>query len=99
MARFQGSRAFGRITAINGNEITVENRRQGQKVIVVNDQTTFSKEGQTIALKDLKVGDRLAAMGHEENGKFVAERIMTGQFMRRRGGMGGGGQMPPPENP
>jgi hypothetical protein len=99
MARFQGSRAFGRITAITGNEITVENRRQGQRVIVVNDQTTFVKEGQTIALKDLKVGDHVAAMGHEENGKFIAERVMTGQFMHRPGRMGGGGQMPPPENP
>jgi Domain of unknown function (DUF5666) len=99
MARFQGSRAFGRITAINGNEITVENRREGQRVIVVNDQTSFVKEGQTIALKDLKVGDRVAAMGREENGKFIAERVMTGQFMRHRGRMGGEGRMPPPDNP
>ncbi len=87
--RMQGSRAFGEITAIQGNEITLRNPRQGERTVVVNDQTTFTKEGQTISLKDLKVGDRIAAMGHESDGKFVAERIFSGRFMRgRREGRG-----------
>jgi Domain of unknown function (DUF5666) len=94
--RFVGSRAFGRITAIQGNELTLSNRRQGERVVTVNDQTTFEKDGQPIALKDLKVGDRIAAFGKEADGKFVAERIMTGTFRRGermgRPGMGG----PPP---
>lgn len=99
--RFAGSHAFGRITAIQGNELTVSNRRQGERVISVNDQTSFEKDGQPIALKNLKVGDRIAAFGKEADGKFVAERIMTGRFHRGRGmrrpGMGGpdtGGQPP-----
>jgi Domain of unknown function (DUF5666) len=99
--RFAGSRAFGRITAIQGNELTVSNRRQGERVVTVNDQTTFEKDGQPIALKDLKVGDRIAAFGKETDGKFEAERIMTGNFRRGRGmrrpGMGSpdmGGQPP-----
>jgi hypothetical protein len=88
----QGTRAGGEIESINGNEIKVNGRR-GERIIVVNDQTTFSKEGQAIALKDLKVGDRIFAQGKEVDGKFVAAEVHSG---RPGGGMGhGGGQGPP----
>jgi len=38
------------------------------------------KDGQPIALKDLKVGDRIFAVGSESQGQFLATRVMTGQF-------------------
>lgn len=79
----EGTRAGGEITAINGNQITVNGRR-GERVIVINGQTKFSKEGQTITLKDLKVGDHIFAMGNEANGQFVATEVHSGH-------MGGGG--------
>jgi Domain of unknown function (DUF5666) len=93
MARMQnmGDRAFGQIVSINGNQIKVHNR-QGDKTITLTDQTTFMKDGQPSALKDLKVGDRIFASGKEENGQFTADRIMSGQF--RRGGMGRRGPGP-----
>jgi hypothetical protein len=72
-----GPRAGGEIVSINGNEIKVQSRRNGERVIVVNDQTTFSKEGKTISLKDLKVGDRIFAMGQESNGQFVATEVRS----------------------
>jgi hypothetical protein len=100
MERFQnrGDRAFGRITSINGNEIKVQNRR-GEQTIEVSDQTTFMKDGKTITLQDLKVGDRVFAQGKLENGQLEADRVSSGN-MRRRGGMGmGGGQQPPPDQP
>ena len=80
--RFQnaGNRVFGAIVSIDKNQLKVSNPRQGDKVVVVNDQTQFVKDGQPIALKDLKVGDRIVAMGSETQGQFVATRIMTGQF-------------------
>jgi len=58
MQRFQesGERAFGEIVSIEGNQIKVRNPWQGERTIVVNDQTQFTKEGQAITLKDLKVG-------------------------------------------
>ena len=59
MQRFGGNRAFGEITSIDGNQIKVRNPRQGDKTIVVNDQTVFMKDGQPITLKDLKAGDRV----------------------------------------
>jgi hypothetical protein len=90
----EGTRAFGEITSINGNQIKVQSRRGGERVIVVNDQTTFSKEGQTITLKDLKVGDRIFAMGKETNGQFTATEVHSG----RPGGGGRGGFQGPPQN-
>ncbi len=89
--RFQnaGERAFGQILSIDKDQIKVRNPWQGEKTIVVNDQTQFMKDGQPISLKDLKAGDRIFALGKETQGQFVATRVVTGQFRRqgpRRGG-------------
>jgi len=82
MQRYQtaGGRVFGSIISIDKNQLKVSNPRQGEKIIVVNDQTQFIKDGQPIALKDLKVGDRVFATGNENQGQFLATRVMTGQF-------------------
>ena len=88
--RFQnaGERVFGEIVSIDKNQLKVNNPRQGDKIVVVDAQTQFMKDGQPIALKDLKVGDRIFALGKEDQGKFLATRVMTGQFrgMGRRQG-------------
>jgi hypothetical protein len=91
-----GPRAGGEIVSINGNQIKVQSRRGGDRVIVVNDQTTFNKEGKTITLKDLKVGDHIFATGQETNGQFVATEVRSGRpgGGGGRGGYGGG----PPQN-
>ncbi len=81
----EGTRAGGEITSINGNQIKVQSRRGGERVIAVNDQTTFSKEGQTIALKDLKVGDRIFASGKDVNGQFMATEVRSGRPGEGRG--------------
>lgn len=89
MQRFQqmqAHRAFGQITSIEGNQLKIQNPRQGDRTIVVNDQTTFTKDGQSITLKDLKVGDRIFASGDETNGQFVATRVASGRFRRGQGG-------------
>ena len=80
--RFQnaGERVFGAIVSIDKNQLKVSNPRQGERVVLVNDQTQFMKDGQPIALKDLKVGDRIFAIGNETQGQFLATRVMTGQF-------------------
>jgi hypothetical protein len=88
-----GPRVGGEIVSINGNQIKVQSRRGGERVIVVNDQTTFMKEGKTITLKDLKVGDRIFAMGQETNGQFVATEVRSGIPGGGRGGWEG-----PPQN-
>jgi hypothetical protein len=82
LQRFQnaGERTFGEIVSIDKNQIKVRNPRQGERTVVVNDQTEFLKQGQPITLKDLKVGDRIFALGKETQGQFVATRVLTGQF-------------------
>jgi hypothetical protein len=85
---------FGEIVSINGNQIKVQTRRDGDRVIVVNEQTTYTKEGQTITLKDFKVGDRIFALGKEANGQFVATEIRSGRPGGGRGGRGSGQQGP-----
>jgi hypothetical protein len=90
MQRFQnmGDRTGGAIVSIDKNQIKVSNPRQGEKIITVNEQTQFVKDGQPISLQDLKVGDRIFATGKETQGQFLATRIMTGQFRgpgRRQG--------------
>ncbi|MBZ5514929.1 MAG: DUF5666 domain-containing protein [Acidobacteriia bacterium] len=94
MQRFGGGgdRAFGEIIAIGKNQLTLRNRRQGERVVKINEQTTFMKQGQPATLADLKVGDRVMAVGKEVNGEFTATRIMSG--MMGEGRWGGRGQRP-----
>jgi hypothetical protein len=82
MQRFQnaGERVFGAIVSIAKDQLKVSNPRQGERIVLVNDQTQFMKDGQPIALKDLKVGDRIFALGKETQGQFLATRVVTGQF-------------------
>jgi hypothetical protein len=82
MQRFQnaGERVFGAIESIDKNQLKVSNPRQGERIVLVNEQTQFVKDGQPIALKDLKVGDRIFALGKETQGQFLATRVVTGQF-------------------
>lgn len=85
MQQMQAHRAFGQIVAIDGNTFKIQNQRQGERTVVVNEQTTYMKDGQAIALKDLKVGDRIMAVGDEANGQFAANRVMTGTMQRGEG--------------
>jgi len=90
MQRFQnaGERVFGAIVSIDKNQIKVSNPRQGERTVLVNEQTQFMKDGQPITLKELKVGDRIFAVGNETQGQFLATRVATGQFRgmgQRRG--------------
>ena len=87
-----GDRAFGEIVAIGNNQLTLRNPRQGERVVKINEQTTFMKEGKPSTLAELKVGDRVMAMGKETNGEFTATRVMSG--MMGRGQWRGGGQPP-----
>lgn len=74
----QGDRAFGEIVAIEKNQLKLRNRMQGERVVKIDEQTTFMKEGKPSKLEDLKVGDRVMAVGKETDGSFTATRVMSG---------------------
>lgn len=99
MQRFggEGDRAFGEIIAIEKNQLKLRNRRQGERVVTINEQTTFMKQGKPSTLQELKVGDRIMAVGKEANGTFTAARIMSGMMPGGPGGRGWGGQRGGPE--
>lgn len=80
MQRFQsgGARAFGEILSIEGNQLKLRSPWQGERTVLINDQTSFMKEGNPATLQDLKVGERIFVLGKEENGKFTATRVMVG---------------------
>ncbi len=71
---------FGEIVTVDKNQIKVRNPNRGERTVVVSEETVFMKEGQPAALKDLKVGDRIVAIGKETNGQYVATRIISGQL-------------------
>jgi hypothetical protein len=92
MQQFSGERAFGEIVAIGKSQLTLRNRRQGERVVKIDEQTSFMKEGKPSTLADLKVGDRVMAVGKETNGEFTATRVMSG--MMGQGSWRGRGQRP-----
>jgi len=75
-----GDRVFGEIVSIDNNQLKVRNPRQGERIVLVNEQTVLTKQGQPIALKDLKVGDRIFALGKEVDGRLAATQIFTGRL-------------------
>lgn len=104
-----GDRAFGEIVAIDKNQLRIRNRWQGERLVTVDESTTYMKEGKDSSLVDLKVGDRIMALGKQSDSGFTATRIMSGMMPGggKRGGPGGGfpggpgggppNQGPPPE--
>jgi hypothetical protein len=89
-----GDRAFGEIIAIEKGQIKLRNRFQGERVVKIDDQTTFMKEGKPSTPADLKVGDRIMAVGKDSSDGFKATQVMSGpmgqgSWRERRGGPGG----------
>jgi hypothetical protein len=85
MQRFGGEpRAFGEIIAIEKNQLKLRDPRQGERIVKFDEQTAFVKEGKPSTLQELKVGDRIMAVGKETSDGFTATRIMSGPMQRRR---------------
>jgi hypothetical protein len=75
-----GDRTRGRITAITGNSIDVEQRDGGTTTIVTTGNTTFVRNGQPATLESFAVGDFVVARGQQNgNGAFVAEAVRGGE--------------------
>jgi RNase P/RNase MRP subunit p29 len=66
----------GEVTAIEGTTLTVKTR-QGEKTILTDENTRFRIPGvENPSLEDIKVGDRIIALGHRhEDGDFMARVV------------------------
>ena len=73
------------ITAISGNNISLETADGWTRTITVDSGTTYSKSGATIALGDLKVGDEIGfRQTHETNGTWTIDSVVV--VLPRAGG-------------
>jgi hypothetical protein len=93
MQRFQsgGARTFGEVVSLEGNQFKVRSPWQGERTVLINDQTSFVKDGKPATLQDLKPGERVFVLGKDEGGKFTATRVMIGP-LRGQGEFHGGPQ-------
>ncbi len=72
----------GAIQAMDGTKLTIL-RPDGQtQVIEVTEDTSFRKDGQSITLPDLKVGDHVFGPGAMKNGVFIPRVLNSGDFRR-----------------
>jgi outer membrane lipoprotein SlyB len=69
----------GEVKAINGTKLTIQ-RPDGQtQDITVDESTSFRKDGQSVTLADIKVGDHVFGRGEVKNDVFVPAVLNVGQ--------------------
>lgn len=68
----------GTVTQINGQSVTIQPTTKGAKAVsfTVTDHTEIDKAGKVVALKDLRIGDRVAV--EIPKGKTEAESLKIG---------------------
>jgi Cu/Ag efflux protein CusF len=85
----------GKLSAINGNTITVTNREGETKTITVTANTKYMRNREDATLSSFQTDDFISAVGAKDaNGQFVAEQVFGGdkppQGPRGPGGRGHG---------
>ncbi len=87
----------GKVEKIDELKLTIA-RIDGQtQVIEVDENTSFRKQGESITLADIKVGDQVMGRGALKAGVFVPAMLNVGQFPQMR--MGPGGNQPEQKKP
>jgi len=67
---------FGQIIKIDGSTLVVKGRDNVEKIVLVKDNTTIKRLGETIKLSDLKVDDYIVVIGDpNEAGQIEAKFI------------------------
>ena len=92
----------GKVTAIDMDslKLTVQRVDQKTQVILVDDTTSFKKDGQSVTLQDLKVGDTVRGQGGMKDGIFVPTtlNIVDPSRTRRRFGSPSAPPTPSPQH-
>ena len=88
--RSRRGHVFGTITSISGTTINIETKKETVKTIFTDNVTKFVQVGQggkkTIALSDLKVGDKISAVGiaKDENSGLARFVVKFNRSILRR---------------
>lgn len=87
----------GKLSAINGNTITVTNREGESQTITVTAETKYFRNREAATLASFQTDDFISAIGAKDSsGQFVAERVMGGDKPPRApGGRGDRGPRGP----
>ena len=80
----------GKITALSGDDITVETTRDATVTVVYSSRTTFQNGGTATSASALKVGDFVGVQGTESDGTVTASTVMVGRPPGSRPGRSGG---------
>jgi hypothetical protein len=89
----------GTVEKIDELKLTIA-RVDGQtQVIEVDENTSFRKQGESITLADIKVGDQVMGRGALKNGTFVPATLNVGIPPQMRMMMGPGGNPPEQKKP
>jgi hypothetical protein len=99
--RRMGPGVGGRITAIEGNNITLQTQDGSFAKVKVTSSTRIMKDRNEAKLSDFKVGDHVFAAGEQDaNGVWTAQMLggRTGGDEFQRGGGMRGGMPPKPED-
>jgi Cu/Ag efflux protein CusF len=90
-------RVGGKLSAINGNTLTVTNREGETQTITVTAETKYFRNREAATLSSFQTDDFIAATGAKNaSGQFVAEQVMGGDRPPRGpGGPGGRGDRGP----
>jgi Cu/Ag efflux protein CusF len=78
----------GEVKAISGTQLTIARPDGVSQDITVDENTSFKKDGESVTLADLKVGDHVFGRGELKDNVFVPAVLNVGQprFMRGSGG-------------
>jgi preprotein translocase subunit YajC len=78
----------GQVKAINETKLTIA-RPDGQtQEIEVDENTSFKKDGQSVTLPDIKIGDFVHGQGALKGETFVPKELIVGGGQRRMRGQG-----------
>jgi hypothetical protein len=79
-----GGFTSGEIVSIDNNTVTIKTQDGSNKIVVYSDSTKISKTSDG-SKSDLKVGERITAVGSESSGMITAQNISIGNGIFRMG--------------
>jgi hypothetical protein len=75
----------GKVLKIEEARITIDRIDHQTQVVEADDTTSFRKDGQSVTLLDIHVGDAVRGQGEVKNGVFVPTELTVIDPTRRRG--------------
>lgn len=79
LAHGDGAHIMGKVRAVQGSNLSVEEKGGKERTIGLDAKTRFEKAGAAAAVTDLQVGDRVVVHARRDGDKLVAETVKFGE--------------------